>query len=200
MKTEELTALGLTEEQAKNVQALNGRDVEKAKAQTEGLKEQIVSLNQQLSERSKDLEELKAKSGDAESTKQELEKLQEKYKADTEAFQKALSDRDYSDAMKSAIASKQIQFSSKAAEKQFLADLKEKNLPLKEGAMEGFDAFMQAMAEADPHMFTEQPKSLDSPPPMYTTGGTGTPAPALSLGAKFAQKFNAQIAAKTNKE
>ena len=48
MKTEELTALGLTEEQAKSVLAMNGRDIERHKNDAEALRTQLGTAQKQL--------------------------------------------------------------------------------------------------------------------------------------------------------
>ena len=60
MKKDELTALGLTDEQADKVLAINGRDIEKHKKAAEDAKAETATLQQQLSDRDKDLETLKA--------------------------------------------------------------------------------------------------------------------------------------------
>ena len=48
MKKDELTTLGLTEEQADKVLALNGRDIEKHKKAAEDAKAENATLTQQL--------------------------------------------------------------------------------------------------------------------------------------------------------
>ena len=66
MKTEELTALGLTEEQAKSVLAMNGRDIERNKKDAEALRTQLGTAQKQLGDANSKLEgydpEWKAKS------------------------------------------------------------------------------------------------------------------------------------------
>ena len=75
MKKEELTALGITEEQADKVLAMNGKDIEKHKKAAEDAKSQVTSLTQQLSDRDKDLDGLKAGAQNAEGLKKQLEEL-----------------------------------------------------------------------------------------------------------------------------
>ena len=55
--------------------------------------------------------------------------------------------RDYADAMTRAITAKGVKFSSKAAEKAYLADLKEKHLELKDGELTGFDEWHKTQLE-----------------------------------------------------
>lgn len=70
MKTEELTALGLSEEQTRSVLAMNGRDIEKHKNDAETLRTQLSTAQRQLGEANSKLEgydpEWKAKAEKAE--------------------------------------------------------------------------------------------------------------------------------------
>ena len=93
MKKDELTALGLTDEQADKVLAINGRDIEKHKKAAEDAKAETATLQQQLSDRDKDLEALKAGAEDAEKVKQQLPDLQTKYNDETAKYQKQIADR-----------------------------------------------------------------------------------------------------------
>ena len=65
MKKEELLNIGLTEEQADKVFAMNGKDIEKHKKAAEDAKADKEALEQQVADRDKDIAELKKTSGDA---------------------------------------------------------------------------------------------------------------------------------------
>ena len=65
MKKEELLEIGLTDEQADKVFALNGKDVEKYKSQAAEAKKDVTDLRDQLTQRDKDIEDLKKNAGDA---------------------------------------------------------------------------------------------------------------------------------------
>lgn len=82
MKKEELLSIGLTEEQANQVFAMNGKDVENAKTK---LKEEITSLKEQVSKANDTITTLEANKGDLEGLQAELEK----YRQADEARQKA---------------------------------------------------------------------------------------------------------------
>ncbi len=120
--------------------------------------------------------------------------------AELEELQAQLADRDYMDAVSRAIsaanAGKGIKFSSKAAEKAFLADLKEHRLEMKDGTLPGFAEYHKAQMEADPDAFQSDVK-----PPVFSkpVGAGGAPA-AESKGAMFAKQFNAQYAQTQKKE
>ena len=66
-----------------------------------------------------------------ETIKKQLSELQEKYDKDTGDYKAQISDRDYDDAMKKAVADKGIKFSSKAAERPILPTSKKNILSLK---------------------------------------------------------------------
>lgn len=196
MKKDELLHIGLTEEQADQVFAMNGKDIEKYKKAADDAKADKDAAMQQLSDRDKDMEALKKSAGDAEAMKQQLETLQEKYRTDTEAYQKQLFDRDYADAVTRAIAANGIKFSSKAAEKAFLADLHANRLEVKEGALVGFEDYHKAQLESDPTAF-----QTDKPAPTFVRPvGPGGPPAAESKGAMYAKQFSAQYAPTTKKE
>ena len=109
-------------------------------------------MEKQLADRDKDIEDLRKSSGDAESVRKQLEDLQGRYTKETEDYKAQLASRDYADAMNRAITAKGVKFSSKAAEKAYLADLKEKHLELKDGELTGFDEWHKAQLEAHAHI------------------------------------------------
>lgn len=132
-----------------------------------------------------------------ETLRHQLEELQGKYDKDTEAYRAQLADRDYSDAVARTISDKGIKFSSKAAERAYIADLKAKHLELKDGALDGFDDWHKAQTEADPSAF-----QTGKPGPTFAKPvGTGGAPASEGKGAMFAKQFNAQYSAqKSTKE
>lgn len=190
MKREFLKNLGLEDEAIDKILDEASKDIGKEKAKREQAEEDLKTVKQQLADRDKDLEELKRTSGDAAAVQQKLDDLQAKYDADTKAFQDQITARDYVDAMTSAIAGAGLKFSSKAAEKAFRNELKEKGLTVKDGALEGFEEFVKAQREADPEAFAPDKPAAQI---VSKTGAGGDPG-ALSAGARAAQKFNAQYA------
>lgn len=164
MKTEELLEIGLTEEQATKVLAINGKDIERYKKAADTAKADLEASQEQLSQRDADIEKLKKSAGDVDGIKQQLADLQTKYTTETEQYQKQIADRDYADAVNHAIADKGVKFSSKAAEKAFVADLTANRLTLKNGALEGFEDYLKAQQGSDPAASrgTSLPRRLQS--------------------------------------
>lgn len=196
MKREFLEGLNLNKEIIDKILDENSRDIGREKQKADQAKEDLAAVQKQLEARDKDIEELKKTSGDAEGIRKQLEELQGKYTKETEDYKAQLAERDYSDAMNRVVASKGIKFSSKAAEKAYLADLKAKNLTLKDGELEGFDEWHKAQTEADPTAF-----QTNKPAPVFTKPvGTGGAPVSEGKGAMYAKQFNAQYAQTTTKE
>lgn len=194
MKREFLEGLNIDKEVIDKILDENSRDIGREKQKADQAKEDLAAVQEQLTARDKDIEELKKTSGDAEGIRKQLEELQSRYTKETEEYKTQLADRDYSDAMSRAVSEKGIKFSSKAAEKAYLADLKAKNLTLKDGVLDGFEDWHKAQVEADPTAFQS-----GKPAPVFTKPvGTGGAPAREGIGALYAKQFNAQYAAKAN--
>lgn len=196
MKRDFLESLGLTKETVDKILDENSRDIGREKQKADQAKEDLSTVRQQLADREKDIEALQKSNGDVTEMQKQLNELQAKYDKDTGDYKTQLSDRDYADAMRKAVSEKGIRFSSKAAEKAYYADLKAKQLELKDGALVGFEDWHKSQAEADPSAFQS-----GKPTPRITspTGRGGEPNNE-GLGAKYAKQFNAQYAQTNTKE
>lgn len=181
MKKEELLSIGLTEEQADKVFAMNGKDIEKYKKAAEDAKTDKDALEQQVADRDKDIEELKKTSGDAAKIQEKLDELQGKYDKETEAYKAQLARRDYLSAIDKAITDSGVKFSSKSAEKAFRAGIGDSKLELKDGALEGFDEYLEKAKSDDPSAFAKAGMRYDSQGPL--DGGTDENSPTTLAGA-----------------
>lgn len=196
MKRDFLEGLGLDKDVVDKILDENSRDIGREKQKADQAKEDLAAVQQQLEDRDKDIEALKKSNGDAEGIRKQLEDLQGKYNKETEEYKAQLADRDYSDAITKVIGEKGIKFSSKAAERAYIADLKAKHLELKDGAFTGFDEWHKAQTEADPSAF-----QTSKPAPSFAKPvGTGGAPASEGKGAMFAKQFNAQYAQTTTKE
>ena len=155
------------------------------------LTHQIQTGVDQLTQRDKDIEDLKKNAGDADDLKTKLDTLQKKYDTDTAEFQSKLDARDYADAVRAGIAAKGIKFTSKAAEKAFIADLTANKLEMKDGTLTGFDDYCKKQQESDPAAFQSE-----KPAPTFANP-IQNPAPhAVSAAGLAAQRYSAQFAPK----
>lgn len=158
MKTEELKALGLNDEQVQKVFAMNGADIERKNQTIATLTAERDTARTQLGEANKKLEgydpDWKTKAENAaRQAQQQVEALQSDFAA------------------QSAVSG--LKFSSESAKKAFLADLKAKKLTLQEGKLLGFDDFLADYRKTDPGAFASgYPNVKDGGDPTHTPGGT----------------------------
>lgn len=162
MKKEELLSIGLTEEQADKVFAMNGKDIEKHKKAAEDAKADKDAVEKRLADRDKDIESLKKANGDADGIKKQLEELQGKYDKETEAYKAQLAQRDYQSAIDKAISDSGIKFTSKSAEKAFRDGIGDSKLEMKDGALSGFDKYLEKAKSDDPSAFVKAGARVDT--------------------------------------
>ena len=156
MKTEDLKALGLTDDQVQRVFAMNGTDMNDLKQQVTTLTTERDAARSQLGEANKKLE------GYDPEWRAEAEKAENDAKEQVAALQ-----NDF--AAQTAISA--VKFSSESAKKAFLSDLKAKNLPLQEGKLLGFDDYLANYKKNDPGAFAPEGGL-----PRMDAGTSGQPA------------------------
>lgn len=183
MKKEELLSLGLTEEQADKVIVMNGLSIENLRKAAENAKADKKALEAQVKDRDKDIEDLRKANGDADGIRKQLEELRGKYDKETEAYKAQLAQRDYQSAVDKAIADSGVKFTSKSAEKAFRAELK---LELKDGALAGFDKYLEQAKSNDPSAFVKAGGRIDTQGPL-DGGAGGDKAPTTLAGALHAK-------------
>ena len=174
MKTEDLKALGLTDEQAKRVFAMNGEEMNGLKANVDTLKAERDAARTQLADANKKLEgydpEWKQK---ADQARQQAEQQVAEMKAGYAATSAASS----------------LKFTSDSAKKAFLADLNAKKLPLQDdGTLLGFDDYVASYKKSDPGAFAKEQGY-----PAVKDGGDPAKAPTGSTRDQFAAWFNEQF-------
>ncbi|MBS7003276.1 MAG: phage scaffolding protein [Enterocloster clostridioformis] len=152
MKTEELKAQGLTEEQISFVMAENGKDLKKLQKENDNL--------------SADLDTWKGKAEAAETTlkgfegvdlktmQKELSDWKQKATEAEKKAQKQIYERDFADALKTEFEG--IKFSSEAAKRAIMAEVKEAGLKLKDGKILGLNDLISHMKEKDASAFIDE--------------------------------------------
>lgn len=156
MKTEDLKALGLNDDQVQKVFAMNGAEMNDLKQQVATLTTERDTARTQLGDANKKLEgydpDWKTKAAEAENqAKAQVAELQHDFAA------------------QSAVSG--VKFSSESAKKAFLSDLKVKNLPVQEGKLLGFDDYLANYKKTDPGAFAP-----DGGIPRMAAGTSGQPA------------------------
>lgn len=152
MKTEDLKEKGLTDEQISFVMSENGKDLKKLQKENETL----TSDRDTWKEKAETAEEtLKGFEG-IDPTQVQAQLAEYKKKAeDAEKDRDAkLYERDFADALRTTLEG--IKFSSEAAKKAVMADIKEAGLKLKDGKILGLNDLISQMKEKDASAFVDE--------------------------------------------
>lgn len=157
MKKEDLTKLGLTEDQIKEVQRLNGLDLEPFKAKEQELTGQLTQANSVIEERDKQLSELKNSTGDIETLKSKITQLEADNKTAAEKYQNDLKDLKLSNAIKLAI-------NGKVHDEEIASGLfdKSKLILNDDGKVTGLDDQLKNLKETKAFLFKEE-KAQEQP-------------------------------------
>lgn len=173
MKTEELKALGLNDEQVQKVFAMHGEDVNREKQAAAEAKAQLTAAQSQLQEVNRKLEgydpEWKQKAAQAQQeARRQLDEMKAQYAAGS--------------------AAAGLKFTSESAKKAFLADLAAEKLPLQEdGTLLGLEDFVKAYQKASPGAFCR-----DGDDPSVKDGGDPPNRPAARPENNLPSGFHRQ--------
>ena len=164
MKTEDLQALGLNEEQIKKVFELSGKDVNAEKKKTE----KAEADRDQWKARAETAEEtLKGFDGvDVDGLNKQIEEWKTKAADAEKEYQAKIRERDLNDALNAALG--EIKFTSEAAKRAVMAEVKDsQKVSFEDGKLYGLDQLIGEIKERDasafapekdPAKFTEPPK------------------------------------------
>lgn len=152
MKTDELKAWGLTDEQSEKVMAQYGKDVSKLQKENE----KLTADRDKEKERADTAEEtLKKFDGvDVETMQAELETWQQKAKDAEKDYADKIAQRDFEDALKEEISG--YKFTSEAAKKAIMAEIREAGLKVKDGKILGLSDLLAQMKEKDASAFVDE--------------------------------------------
>lgn len=186
MKTAELTALGISEEVATQILAINGKDVENAKAAKDKEIAALTTERDDLKTRLDTAEETLKKFGDKtpEQIQQEIKDYQQKAADAEKDYTKKLTQRDQQDWIKEQLDTYGVK--SPLARKQITSEVMDETngLKWKDGAFIGFGDYMTAAKKEDASLFqtkeekeaAEKAAALQDKAPKFT-GSTGDPSP-----------------------
>lgn len=142
----------LTADQQKQLEEVGGKEFVSA-ADAAKTAAELESLRKQLSQRDKDLAKLKSDTSSAD-LKEQLDKLDEKYKADTKALQEQLNAQAADFAAERYLDG--FKFASDRVRKSVAADFKAQGFKLGEdGRFVGGEEYMQKLRETEPDTFAQ---------------------------------------------
>lgn len=152
MKTDELKAWGLTDEQSEKVMAQYGKDVSKLQKENE----KITADRDKEKERADTAEEtLKKFDGvDLETMQTELATWKTKAENAEKDYAAQIAKRDFEDALKEEIGG--YKFTSEAAKKAIMAEIREAGLKVKDGKILGLSDLIAQMKEKDASAFVDE--------------------------------------------
>ena len=155
-------------------------------AQVEALNAQIADLNSTITTRDGDLEDLKKQLELAGEDKTKLEALntsmsdlQAKYDADTKSYQDKLRQQSYEFAVKEYANTQK--FTSKAAKRDFIKAMTERNLQMEGDKLIGGDDFRAKYAEENDDAFYVEPEPTPEPTPAPEPEATPEPQNPLPI-------------------
>lgn len=147
MKTEELAALGLNEEQIKSVFALNGKDIEREKKKITDLETERDDLSARLTTAETTLKGFEGI--DPAAIKGEVDRYKKAAEDAEKSYTQKLMQRDQQDWIRGKLDEYGV--ASPFARRQLTADImaEDSGLTWKDGAFFGFDDFMKSAKEKD---------------------------------------------------
>lgn len=180
MKTEELTAIGLTEEQASQVLVMNGKDIEKHKKQITTLEGERDAAKAQLETANATLK--KFEGIDPQQIQQELQTYKTQAEEAEKKYTRELTQRDQKDWIGKKLDEYGV--TSPYARRQLTSDImsEDSGLSWKDGAYFGFDDYMKSAKEKDTTLYqtaeekaeAEKAAAQKANAPTFT-GPTGDP-------------------------
>ena len=180
MKTEDLQAQGLTQEQIDFVMAENGKDLKKLQKENETL----TTDRDTWREKAETAETtLKGFEGiDPEKIQSELKEWQQKAVDAEKNAQQQIYDRDFADALKAEL--EDVKFTSEAAKRDVMAQIKAAELKLKDGKILGLSDLIDQIKKADASAFVdEKQQELEANRARFTTAakpGSGAKVGTMS--------------------
>lgn len=151
MKTEELKAQGLTEEQISFVMAENGKGLKKLQKENDNLSADRDTWKEKAEAAETTLKGFEGV--DLETMQKELSDWKQKATEAEKSAQAQLYERDFADALKTEFEG--IKFSSEAAKRAIMAEVKEAGLKLKDGKILGLNDLIGQMKEKDASAFID---------------------------------------------
>lgn len=196
MKRDFLESLGLEKDVVDKILAENGNDIEREKAKTTQAKADLADIQQQLSERLKETEELKKTSGDAAEWQKRHDELLAKYETETKDLQGKITLRERTDAVEAFIAEKGLKFTSKSAKASFVNALLAKEFEIADGKPSIGDDFLREQQTADPEAFAPEKPAVRI---VGSVGVGSAPAQEKSRASVLASKYQERLYGAANK-
>ena len=200
MEREFLKGLGLEKDAIDKIMAENGKDIELEKGKLKDIQSQLVTANNTIKERDKQLETLKNSPDNPEELKKQIQQLQDDNKAKDEAHQKEIKELKVNSALEKALTNAKAK-NAKAV--QALLDLGDDVELNEDGTIKGLDEKIKALKKSDAYMFNDdkQTVKIDGAKPNASPNNPANPNPARDPNKpKTYEDFVAELEAQNNQE
>lgn len=200
MEREFLKGLGLEKDAIDKIMAENGKDIELEKGKVKDIQSQLVTANNTIKERDKQLEILKNSPDNPETLKQQIQQLQDDNKAKDEAHQKEIKELKVNSALEKALTNAKAK-NAKAV--QALLDLGDDVELNEDGTIKGLDEKIKALKKSDAYMFNDdkQKVKIDGAKPNASPNDPANPNPARDPNKpKTYEDFVAELETQNNQE
>ena len=192
MNKEDLIAMGLTEEQAKKVMdSLDGNFVTKARFNE--INQENKTLKKSVSDRDKQLEDLKKSSGDNAALQQQISDLQKQNADQQKAHDEELAKLKLDNAVEIALSGAKAR-NGKAV--KAMLDMSKVKLG-EDGKLSGFDEQIEALKKSDSYMFDVQQQQTQQQFTGFQPGASSTVPNSTAAGYEArladARKNNNQL-------
>lgn len=181
MKRKFLEELGLEKEVIDKIMAENGNDINAAKADYESLKQQLETANQQVTERDKQLEQLKKNAGDNEELSSKIAELQAENKETKAKYEADLKELKLSAAIQTSLV-------GKVHDEELVSSLfdKSKLILSEDGKVTGLEEQLKQLKETKGFLFKEEVKE----PPKTNYRPKGGQTHKEGFAAQMAEQRN----------
>lgn len=166
MKKEDLIALGIDEDTAKNVMALHGKTVTQLNAQVATAESERDSAKQELQANQAELDTLKESAKGNEDLEKQLADLQTKFDESKTNSEKQLAEQQKDFAIKLALKEAQA-----LDEDIVLTQLDKDTIKVVDGKLQGLDEQLKSLQESKAFLFQQQEQNEDKPTPTIFAGG-----------------------------
>lgn len=158
MKRKFLEDLGLEKETIDQIMTENGNDINTAKADYESLKQQLETANQQVTERDKQLEQLKKNAGDNEELSNKIAELQAENKEAKAKYESDLKELKLNTAIQTSLV-------GKVHDEALASTLfdKSKLILSEDGKVTGLEEQLKQLKETKGFLFKEESKEPTKP-------------------------------------
>ena len=170
------------------------------KGKVKDIQSQLVTANNTIKERDKQLETLKNSPDNPETLKQQIQQLQDDNKAKDEAHQKEIKELKVNSALEKALTNAKAK-NAKAV--QALLDLGDDVELNEDGTIKGLDEKIKALKKSDAYMFNDdkQTVKIDGAIPNASSNDPANPNPARDPNKpKTYEDFVAELEAQNNQE